>query len=171
MITALPPRPISVNSLTRVPIQSALSVQHSKATNRCTRAEVQIHDDPDMTKSMMASLEYPPGPDTEMADPDDLPEAMPQASRPELQFENLPIEIHEAIIDCLFGERTSALSNTSIPGKPAARSWVKALRHPRRKALTNLTLISPQWRHLVQQRIYRHSKLRAPADGVEADGF
>jgi hypothetical protein len=30
--------------------------------------------------------------------------------------------------------------------------------------LSNLTLISPLWRHLVQQRIYRHSRFKVPSN-------
>lgn len=73
-------------------------------------------------------------------------------------FDNLPIEIHEAILDCLFGERAPA-SATVVHRKSAARSWMRALRHPRRKVLSNLALVSEVWRPLVQARIYRHSKL------------
>lgn len=73
-------------------------------------------------------------------------------------FDNLPIEIHEAFLDCLFGERAPA-SATVVHRKSAARSWMRALRHPRRKALSNLALVSEVWRPLVQARIYRHSKL------------
>jgi hypothetical protein len=93
--------------------------------------------------------------DTEMEDVQ-LAEA-PLMRRSEIQFEHLPVEIHETILDYLFGERTSALS-TSPGGKSPARSWNKSLRHPRRKALSNLALISPVWRVLVQDRIYRHSQ-------------
>jgi hypothetical protein len=74
-----------------------------------------------------------------------------------IQFKDLPIEIHEAIIDHLFGERMSG-SNSLTQGRPDARSWIRSLRHPRRKALSNLALITPVWRDLVQERIYRHSE-------------
>lgn len=73
-----------------------------------------------------------------------------------LRFENLPIEVHEAILDHLLGVRRPTLSANS--GKRSNdSSWSRALRHPRRKDLSNLSLVSPIWRPLVQERIYRHS--------------
>jgi hypothetical protein len=73
-----------------------------------------------------------------------------------VRFHDLPAEVHEAILDHLFGERVSALT-MGAPGK-SARNWSRCLRHPRRKVLSDLALISPVWRVLVQDRIYRHSQ-------------
>lgn len=65
-----------------------------------------------------------------MEDCQGAPEAEAQTHPPsDLRFENLPIEIHEAILDHLFGERASTHTSASS-GKPSAQSWVKALRHP-----------------------------------------
>jgi hypothetical protein len=155
MISAIPPpRPVSVNSLTRTPTAPTLSVH--KPVSRCTSAEVQIHDGPELAIPLSAAMECHANMDTEMEDSSDLQQVQPRVPhRSDLRFENLPIEIHEAILDHLFGERGSTALNAS--GKPSAQSWVKALRHPRRKALSNLALISPVWRPLVQDRIYRHS--------------
>ena len=77
-------------------------------------------------------------------------------ARAEIRFENLPYEIHEAILDHLFGVRASTLSS-AVPANSGARTWNKSLRHPRRKALSNLALVSSVWRPLIQERIYRHS--------------
>ena len=157
--TIPPPRPISVNSLARSPLSPPLSFPK---VSRCTSAEVQIQDGPEFAVPPASSpIGTHLGVDTEMEDSHaSLPEdgSRPQ-SRPELRFENLPIEIHEAILDHIFGERASTVTANS-PSKPSARSWSKALRHPRRKALSNLALISPIWRPLVQDRIYRHSESR-----------
>ncbi|KAL3457903.1 hypothetical protein BJX64DRAFT_292661 [Aspergillus heterothallicus] len=158
MLSAIPPpRPVSVNALARA---SSLSdtIPCSKST-RSTSAEIPIHDGPSAA---------PVGPaqslvDTEMEDVQLAETPFPSACRSEIQFEHLPVEIHETVLDYLFGERTSALT-TSVGGKSPARSWNKSLRHPRRKALSNLALISPVWRVLVQDRIYRHIKLKGTTD-------
>ncbi|KAL1962223.1 hypothetical protein VTN77DRAFT_9879 [Rasamsonia byssochlamydoides] len=165
MISAIPPpRPVSVNSLTRNPISPALSVH--KTASRCTSADVQIHDEPELTMPTSAAVDCNTSPDTEMEDSQVPQEAEAQIQRrSDLQFENLPIEIHEAILDHLFGERASTQTSASS-GKPSAQSWVKALRHPRRKALSNLALISRVWRPLVQDRIYRHIKVKGTKDGL-----
>ncbi|KAI3324868.1 hypothetical protein HD806DRAFT_521888 [Xylariaceae sp. AK1471] len=81
---------------------------------------------------------------------------------PVLTLSQLPAEIHECILDHIFGYRVSASSpsSLSIPSVNA-RSWSTALRHSRRKELSNLALVSPLWRALIQARLYRHIKLKA----------
>ena len=81
-------------------------------------------------------------------------EAVSMCCDSNIHFEDLPVEIHEAILDHLFGERISL-----VTAGLGMSSWAKALRHPRRKDLSNLALILPIWRSLVQERIYRHSEL------------
>lgn len=39
-----------------------------------------------------------------------------------------------------------------------ARDWSKLMRHPRRRQISDLALVTICFRILVQQRIYRHSK-------------
>ncbi|KAL3446719.1 hypothetical protein BJX65DRAFT_107622 [Aspergillus insuetus] len=157
-----PPRPVSVNALARA---SSLSdtLPCSKST-RSTSAEIPTHDGPSAAPVGPVCLGWAQSPvDTEMEDVQLAEAPLPLMRRSEIQFEHLPVEIHETILDYLFGERTSALS-TSAGGKSPARSWNKSLRHPRRKALSNLALISPVWRVLVQDRIYRHIKLKGTTD-------
>ena len=171
MLSAIPPpRPVSVNSLARAPPLSP-SISYHQKSGRSTSAEIQIHDGSADGSAAPTSAPAPSGDgdedycqspvDTEMNDAHqiglDLDE--PRFIRSsEACFDNLPIEIHEAILDCLFGERAPA-SATVVHRKSAARSWMRALRHPRRKVLSNLALVSEVWRPLVQARIYRHSKL------------
>ncbi|KAI0023910.1 hypothetical protein F4780DRAFT_776527 [Xylariomycetidae sp. FL0641] len=90
----------------------------------------------------------------------------PVEPSPALTLSQLPAEIHECILDHLFGYRvsTTSPSSLSIPSVNA-RSWSTALRHSRRKELSNLALVSPLWRDLVQQRLYRHIKLKATVQG------
>ncbi|KMP06502.1 hypothetical protein DIZ76_014415 [Coccidioides immitis] len=83
-----------------------------------------------------------------------------------LQFEDLPIEIHEAVLDHLFGVRGAALASVT-PASSTASSWSKTLRHPRRKALSDLALVSRSWRPLVQERIYRHIQVKGTTDGLQ----
>ncbi|XXH03008.1 GPI mannosyltransferase 1 [Hypoxylon texense] len=81
---------------------------------------------------------------------------------PVLTLAQLPAEIHECILDHIFGYRVSTTSPSSlnIPSVNA-RSWSTALRHSRRKELSNLAFVCPLWRDLIQQRLYRHIKLKA----------
>jgi hypothetical protein len=159
MISAVPPpRPISVNS-SILPLSSTYSAATHKSTSRCTSADIH-NDDVDSTQSLNVSFEYHPSVAAEMEDTGIQSDVPCPTNRSSLQFEHLPIEIHEAILDHLFGERAPASGNNG--SGPASRSWVNALRHPRRKALSDLSLISPLWRTLVQERIFRHSEYSLP---------
>ena len=84
-----------------------------------------------------------------------------------LTLDKLPAEIHECVLDHLFGYRVSSTSPSSLSVPSVnARSWSTALRHSRRRELSNLAFVSPLWRDLVQERLYRHIKLKATVDGV-----
>ncbi|OJJ51769.1 hypothetical protein ASPZODRAFT_148996 [Penicilliopsis zonata CBS 506.65] len=158
--TIPPPRPVSVNSLARLPASPSLTYQK---TGRSTSGEIPAYDGPnDPPPAVTRPLECSDADDTEMEDISLAAEEQRPENRTGIRFENLPIEIHEAILDHLFGERVSA----SSAGGSTIRSWAKALRHPRRKVLSNLALICPVWRQLVQGRIYRHIKVKGTIDGL-----
>ncbi|EAW10991.1 uncharacterized protein ACLA_066270 [Aspergillus clavatus NRRL 1] len=161
--TIPPPRPVSVNSLERAPAIPTLSYPHAKEAGiRSASAGFQIHDD--TASSCTTSLGQP---DCQFAD-SPVEEEMQiqsvdtQSYKSKVRFDDLPVEVHDAILDHLFGERVSTLT-MGVPGK-SARNWSRCLRHPRRKALSDLALISPVWRVLVQDRIYRHIKIKGTID-------
>ena len=81
---------------------------------------------------------------------------------PQTSLNNLPLEIQEGIIDYTHGSLGSATFDGSGVGHNA-RNWSRVMRHPRRKQLSNLALVSKTIRKLVQQRLYRHSKLLKPS--------
>ncbi|KAF4975085.1 hypothetical protein FZEAL_8086 [Fusarium zealandicum] len=95
---------------------------------------------------------------------DDEPVSLP---RPVTDFNQLPIEVHEAILDHLFGYRVSSTSRSSMAVSSITKRWGTALRHSRRRELTELALVSDIWRILVQQRLYRHLKLKATIDCLD----
>ncbi|KAE8449506.1 hypothetical protein EG329_008115 [Mollisiaceae sp. DMI_Dod_QoI] len=90
------------------------------------------------------------------------------ASTDTSSLNSLPIEIHECILDHLFGVRSSAASRTtSSAGKSKVlRGWGTALRHSRRREVSELALVSTQWRELVQERLYRHLKIKGTTDSI-----
>ncbi|CAM1504698.1 Fc.00g022890.m01.CDS01 [Cosmosporella sp. VM-42] len=83
------------------------------------------------------------------------------------RLDDLPIEVFEAIFDHLFGYRVSTTSRSSMGVSKVTKSWGAALRHSRRKELTELALVSELWRNLIQQRLYRHVKLKATVDFLQ----
>ncbi|KAL1850138.1 hypothetical protein Daus18300_013066 [Diaporthe australafricana] len=85
---------------------------------------------------------------------------------------DLPAEIHECILDHLFGYRVSASSKSSLGMPSVTRSWGTALRHSRRKELSALALVNSVWRALIQERLYRHVKIKATVQSLnEAVAF
>jgi hypothetical protein len=82
-------------------------------------------------------------------------------------LEALPIEIHEAILDHLFGMRASTTARSPSAGASAAlRNWGSALRHSRRRQRTDLALVNKTWRILVQDRLYRHLKIKGTTASI-----
>lgn len=98
--------------------------------------------------------------DLDTPDPAGLPSSAPPASQLGVGLDDLPAEITECILDHLFGFRVSTQSKSSI------MRWGTALRHPRRKELSEFALVSPTWRVLIQERLYRHIKLKATLDSL-----
>jgi hypothetical protein len=81
-------------------------------------------------------------------------DGLPQTEKvPKLTFSLLPTEIHELILDHVFGVRGSVLNSPS-----SSRSWSTALRHSRRRQLADVALVSRRYRELVQERLFKHSK-------------
>lgn len=79
-----------------------------------------------------------------------------------VNLNHLPAEIHECILDHLFGFRVSPSSKSSIV------RWGTALRHSRRRELSELSLVSGVWRVLIQERLYRHIKLKATIESLRS---
>jgi hypothetical protein len=91
-----------------------------------------------------------------------------QSSSSNSRLCDLPVEIHECILDHLFGVRASASSRTASPGKSKVlRSWGTVLRHSRRREVSELALVSNKWRQLIQDRLYRHLKIKGTRESVE----
>ena len=82
---------------------------------------------------------------------------------------DLPMEIHERILDYLFGFRNSAsvIAKRRLGESKVLRNWSNQLRHARRREVSDLALVSEQWRHLVQDRLYRHIKIKATRESVD----
>ncbi|KAJ5951616.1 uncharacterized protein N7479_010029 [Penicillium vulpinum] len=151
MSSAIPStRQVSVNSPASAPIAAPAGAEKSN----CPGAKI--------SENSGTSSPIPAG-----EDQSHLPANVPTSTisapiQSEIHFVNLPVEIHEIILDQLFGERASAGNHTAY----GAQHWTKALHHPRRKALSNLALICRVWTGLVQSRIYRHIRIKGSREGV-----
>lgn len=73
---------------------------------------------------------------------------------------DLPDELKNRILDYIFGDMrpvNAASTSTGLSHR---------MRHPRRKAVSELALISPEMRVMVQERVYRHIKLKGTKAGL-----
>ena len=81
---------------------------------------------------------------------------------------NLPVEIHECILDHLFGVRLSASSRiSSTDMSKSLRNWNTKLRHCRRREVSDLALVGKKWKVLVQERLYRHIKVKGTKESID----
>ena len=109
----------------------------------------------DILVQTLTQSNYPEAP--RVSNPPVLPPpASTSANAPTTSLNNLPIEIHNTILDYLAGSMGSLSSSSS---RCTRRDWSKSCRHPRRKQLSDLALVSRIWRQLLQERLYRHSEL------------
>ena len=70
---------------------------------------------------------------------------------------DLPEEVQQIFLDMLVGNlKPTCPSSATSHGM---KNWNNAMRHPRQKSLSNLALVTPLWRYMIQSRLYRHSKL------------
>ena len=76
---------------------------------------------------------------------------------PKSHVQDLPPEILEAIVGHVVGHLSSTLSDSSGL-QHNVRNWNAIMRHPRRKNVADLALVSGTWRRLIQERVYRHSE-------------
>lgn len=86
-----------------------------------------------------------------------------------MSLSRLPLEVQGRIIDHIFGDLHSVSTNShSLRGNNVS----SLMRHPRRKAVSDFALVSADWRHLVQERIYRHIKIKGTRAGInECENF
>lgn len=77
---------------------------------------------------------------------------------PQSHLEMLPPEILEGIVGHVVGHLGSTTSDPS-GSQHTVRNWNAIMRHPRRKKVADLALVSYTWRRLIQERVYRHSKM------------
>lgn len=88
----------------------------------------------------------------------------PQRQAPSKSIPDLPIEIQEAIINHLAGVLGLPKTNHN------SRNWSSAMRHPRRRMLSDLALVCKTWRPLIQERLYRHLKIKGTRTELQICG-
>ncbi|KAJ9605067.1 hypothetical protein H2200_010457 [Cladophialophora chaetospira] len=93
-----------------------------------------------------------------------MEECEQETSRPQLSLSDLPLEVQGKVLDFIFGDMHSVYAgSTSLRGKSVS----SLMRHPRRKAVSDFALVSATWRDLVQERIYRHIKIKGTRAGLK----
>ncbi|KAI4097017.1 MAG: hypothetical protein LQ339_006873 [Xanthoria mediterranea] len=83
-----------------------------------------------------------------------------------VRLTGLPVEVQEGVIDHLAGHLIG-ITPASAVTPSGSRNWSTAMRHPRRKQLSDLALVSKTWRALIQERLYRHIKVKGTYAGFD----
>lgn len=91
----------------------------------------------------------------------DTDSTRPESQKRPTNLLDLPEELLNRIFDEILGTLRPVHSSTT-----ATTSISQRMRHPRRHAVAELALISQDIRVLVQERIYRHIKIKATRDGL-----
>ena len=122
-----------------------------------------IHSEYDKPEEMSAT--------SGSSEPPSQPQAV-QNHEPGAGLQDLPEEIQQSILDILMGTLGS-ISSSAVDKTHAMRNWSSAMRHPRCRQLSDLTLVSGTWRRMIQERLYRHIKIKGTQAGLEecADWF
>ncbi|KAL8647637.1 MAG: hypothetical protein Q9226_006352 [Calogaya cf. arnoldii] len=89
---------------------------------------------------------------------------------PSVRLTGLPVEVQEGVLDHLAGHLIG-ITPASAGTSSGSRNWSTAMRHPRRKQLSDLALVSKTWRALIQERLYRHIKVKGTYAGFAECSF
>ncbi|KAL9579622.1 MAG: hypothetical protein Q9203_006615 [Teloschistes exilis] len=81
-----------------------------------------------------------------------------------VRLTELPVEVQEGVLDHLAGQLVG-ITVGSDAAPCGSRNWSTAMRHPRRRQLSDLALVSKTWRALIQERLYRHIKVKGTHSG------
>ena len=149
---------VSLNMPSVIPITRSLSKSNPRdpAIKHPPPPRAQVRDRAEDDISVQPSTQINELEIEHIEDPPILPAEHPKAPSCS-PIDQLPHEILDAIISHVGGQLGSAgLSKRS----DRVRNWNAILRHPRRKTVSDLALVCPTWRCLVQERIFRHSKRR-----------
>lgn len=143
--TGAAPRPQSIAPSTKDPLLKLVSLSKNRLKHR-PEDDISVHPSSQAESSLAEDSTVRPATNT-----------VKQAKHPKTKLNDLPPEIQDAIIGHLSGSLHSAASGGPFE-LDGARNWNMVMRHPRRKQLSDLALVTRAWRGLVQQRLYRHSK-------------
>lgn len=104
-------------------------------------------------------------------DPFLIPASKPwkDSEPPKSHISELPPEILEGIFGHVVGHLGSTSSHPS-GSQQNVRNWNAIMRHPRRKKVADLALVSETWRRLIQERVYRHIKIQGTRTALEECG-
>lgn len=160
-------RPISVKSLAGSPVLKFADLPENIEELRSISNDTPT--DFDFLPSAHKSSEYETCYREESLSQEEATSSSPETAEPvttedsKTSLLSLPYEIHEQILEFVFGP-TVSMASPSATSNSSPRSWTKSTPSPRRKILMDLSLVCRSWTQIVQGRIYRQSEFTVNAD-------
>ena len=140
-----------------------------RAPSMSSTTETTYHDERDTEKLTVRVKGVPDEPEAMHIDDTDgetvMTDSWCQQTTSSLSIEDLPLEVQGVVLDHIFGDIHSLIGGSTTL-QPGSKNITSSMRHPRRRAVADLALVSPAWRELVQERIYRHIKIKGTRAGL-----
>lgn len=154
-----------ISKITRNDVYFPLTTPRRRAPSSASLTELIESDGKPMGRLTIRASDYPSPPSEDASRENSTNSAGASTpSTPGLSLSDLPMEVQGKVIDFIFGDMHSVSTNShSLRGKNVS----SLMRHPRRKAVSDFALVSPAWLELVQERIYRHIKIKGTRAGLQ----
>jgi hypothetical protein len=149
--------------LSRNDVSFPLTTPRRRAPSTASLADLLEPDGKSVGRLTIRARSIPsPGEDKQLQE--SLTEQPEPSDPPRATFFDLPLEVQNKVIDFIFGDIHSVTGNNhSLRGKNVS----SLMRHPRRKAVSDFALVTKEWRVLVQERIFRHIKVKGTRAGLQ----
>ncbi|KAI4178716.1 MAG: hypothetical protein L6R41_008259, partial [Letrouitia leprolyta] len=167
-----PPISHTVASVTDLPIPSQKDARDSQqkpcpktppVLRRPSRMKHRPQDDIDV-QSLLQGVDVMRQ-DLEDSNAEHMTRLSMQTQPHSVHLTELPVEVQESVIEYLAGHLGGVVPS-SVKATRGFRNWSTAMRHPRRKQLSDLALVSKTWRTLIQERLYRHIKVKGTCSSL-----
>lgn len=153
----------TIQKLSKSDVHFPLTSPRKRAPSITSISDLPGQDVHTIGRLTIRARDQSPSVDSGSSQEDEIMEGDTSSRQQLLSLHDLPLEVQNRVLDEILGEVHAVnAATTSLRGSNVSHS----MRHPRRKAVSELALVSTTWRNLVQERIYRHIKIKGTRTGL-----